>query len=245
MNMPIRKWLLIFSAVIAFSGLVQGCKPKSQIGPTPTPKISVPGVVINQEKSPLEHVISVYGYGEILCSPDYSTITLAARAEADNKEEAYSKCEKIVSSVLDTARYYGVREDEIRIDGIHVDWSILENVQSEIRYQAESSIVVTAEDAEAADELLPELLEQTGAVLTDVTYTLKNYDQHYYAALSAAVENAHERALIMGKAAGLTLGQAVHVSEITDGNDIPLSADSSFASIPVVAHVAADYLIIQ
>lgn len=237
------RYLIVISIVLVV--LSTGCKPKSQIGPTPTPKAAVPGVVINQEPFQTEHIISVFGYGEILCPPDYSTITLSANSEAETKDEAYKKCEEILDAVIQTAKSYGVKDEEIRIEGIHVDWSVLENVHTEIQYNAEGSIVVMAEDAEAADELLPDILEQTGAVLNDVTYTLKNYDQHYYAALTAAIENAHERAIVMAKAAGLSIGSAVAIKEITDRSDLPLSADSSNATIPVVARVSAEYLILH
>ena len=94
-----------------------------------------------------------------------------------------------------------------------------------------------------ADELLPGILEATGADLADISYSLVDYEAFYYDALTEALANARERAETIAAAAGVRLGAVIEVSEETDPDSMPHSGEYDSTRIVIPAYVRVRFLI--
>jgi len=221
------------------------CKEEEDIKPIFTPPPNTTGVVINQEVLAPEHIIIVHGYGEVMATPDYATITLGVQGYADSAEHASALCDESQQSVIDALLQSGVRKSDIVAAGIIITPNVREADDVILGYLATDILTITARDVANAIGVMSLAIDAGASTVHGTTYSLKDAGPAYQAALEAAMDDSLAKATIIANAAGLTLGAVVGVVESPHDESKLIGVDFESSSIAVSASVSVQYLIMD
>ena len=173
--------------------------------------------------------LTVHGNGVVNVEPDIAILTLSVvtrGSETNIQRENAETMDNVIAAVKDA----GVEDADIQT--LHYfmtpehDWSV--SRMTVIGYIVHHSIRVTVRDIDKVGEIMT-LAENAGAnEIGGVTFSVSNPDEFYMQALEKAIADAKVKAAVMARAAGVTLGSPLFITE--GMHFAPMSRMSMFSS---------------
>ncbi len=163
-----------------------------------------------QDRSPsvLPPSISVIGEAQADVPPDMAFLTLSISAERPTAADAAAENARIAKAVIDGLKSAGVAAQDIQTVGLSI-YPEFTNSSSQKRsvtgYHASDSLNVRVRAIDKAGTLAGAAVE-AGALYQSIKFDISDRDARQDALRAAAVENAHHRAELYAKGAGMKLG---------------------------------------
>lgn len=219
-----------------------GCKEAGDITPVPTAQPDQPTVIVNNEQATQEHTIVVSGYGEVIASPDFSTLTINVVGTSETAEEAATKCAELTQRVKEIASEQGVAANSISSADVTLSTNQRESDGAITGYVARDTITIMLTDVSKVNSVLSPIIDAGITESYEATYSLTDASAAYSGALAAAMQDAEEKAAAIAEAGNAVLGQVVSVSEIPVESSLVGVAFKS-SSIAVSANLTVTYSI--
>lgn len=182
----------------------------------------LPVLALAQSAAPRDvaapETISVTGTGRSSVTPDRFTFTAGVTTVAPTVDDAVNQNNARVASVIAALKKAGATDKEIRTSNFSI-WPQQEYVQGKmpqiLGYQVSNTITVTRDKIGEAGRLLQVAISagvnQSSGLQFEVSDPTKGRDL----GLGAAFEDARNKATLLAKAAGRTLGKALAITEGT------------------------------
>lgn len=185
--------------------------------------------------------ITVAGTGKITITPDLATITVAVQAHAPTAAQAQSKASATMAKVIDAVEGQGVADADIATQWVSLEpqyaYSANGSTPPKLTgYQANQSLSVKVR---AIDKVGPVIDAAVGAGANQVSgigFSVADPTDAATQARSAAIADAKARATELSNAAGVTLGAAISITEVSAPSPIPYAYDR--AAVPAAGSMA-------
>lgn len=222
---------------------------RGSAGSTGALTVSVPGFAA------IPPGVITTGEGLVKVRPDVAVLSLAAVAQAATAGEAQAQVADRIARVIDRAKKLGVADRDIKHAGYRIEPQYVYDKGQPPRivgYQATQQLSVTLRKVEEAGRALDALVGNDGSTTASVRFGLDDSKPSQADARRLAVEDARSKAEAMAKAAGVSLGRAISVSDlglsgpVTSGSFQREAAAAAPTQIPVsdldvVVHVQVQF----
>jgi uncharacterized protein len=152
--------------------------------------------------------VSVIGEAQSDVAPDMAILALSISAEKSTAADAAAENARIAKAVIDGLKSAGVAAQDIQTVGLSV-YPMFTNSMAPKRsvtgYHASDSLNVRVRAIDKAGALAGSAVE-AGALYQSIKFDISDRDARQDALRAAAVENAHHRAELYAKGAGMKLG---------------------------------------
>ena len=191
-----------------------------------------------------ETKITVTGTGEIQVSADTATVSLGVNARDKDVLVAQQKANETISAIRKALMELGVPEECINTEFMDIypiyDYdSDQEQVQA---YNAGSTLAIKVTDINIAGQVVDSAFAAGANTLNGISFTVSDTDAARAEALKKAVTDARSKAEALAEAAGLTITEAV---TITEGGTFSLDNVNSFAAKGTEEKVSAANTVVQ
>ena len=191
-----------------------------------------------------ETKITVTGTGEIQVSADTATVSLGVNARDKDVLVAQQKANETISAIRKALTELGVPEECINTEFMDIypiyDYdSDQEQVQA---YNAGSTLAIKVTDINIAGQVVDSAFAAGANTLNGISFTVSDTDAARAEALKKAVTDARSKAEALAEAAGLTITEAV---TITEGSTFSLDNVNSFAAKGTEEKVSAANTVVQ
>ena len=201
---PVAKRRVIGSllSLIAFSGLV-----------------TIPSSVGAQELEPSDRFISVIGLGEVSAVPDLAIVTIGVSEQADTAADALAANSKAMNAVIRTIKSHKIRDNDIQTSHFSMNphYSYAEppgSAPAKITgYEVSNQVTVRVRDAPLLATVLDEAIKAGSNRISSIAFSFADDKSLKNKARLAAVEDARRKAELYAKAAGVSLGRVISISE--------------------------------
>lgn len=160
--------------------------------------------------------VTVSGKGSVYAAPDRAELRFGIRTQAETAAEAQERNSRSVGSVISALKKSGIKEESIQTTWYDVspqyDWNT-GNGDTIIGYNVSSSLSVKNVNIEEAGALITACTKAGANEFNGISYSCTNYNELYGEALQKAVEASREKAGLLAKAAGRSLGSVAAITE--------------------------------
>jgi len=185
------------------------------------------------------------GDGTVKVKPDQAIISVGAIAQGTTASEAQSAISARVDQILKKAKDLGIADADVRNAGYQINPQYASTSGSAPRitsYQATQQLTFTLRDVNAAGKALDALVQgDLAANSVSLRFTVGDPKAAQAEARRLAIEDAKNKASAMAKAAGVSLGRPISISDLSSSGPIgPLGSFDiarSAAPAPIVTQV--------
>jgi uncharacterized protein YggE len=222
--------LLVGLARLAGLGLVLGLLLGSPAGSTLAagPVIPMPGRAATPMMVTSTPVggITVEGTGIVVLVPDEASVGLGVQAQAATAARAQSAASASMSRVINAVTSLGIAGSDIATQSIllaplYDSGPQASNPPKVIAYQASQSITITVRKLPQTGAVLDAGVAAGATEVDGVTFTVADATAATTQARIAAVNDAKQRAATLAHAAGVTLGTATTITELSGSSISP------------------------
>lgn len=194
-----------------------------------------------------ERMFTVAGRGEARAAPDIASISAGVRTEAASAREALSLNNRQMDAVFKAMREAGIEEKDIQTSNFSVNpvYPVFRpdaegpQVPRIVGYTVFNQVTVTVRDLAKLGDILDTFVTVGANELYGIQFGLSAPKPLQDKALELAIADARAKAELMAKAAGLSLGRIVTLSESgASGRPMPVAMarmDAAAESVPVAA----------
>ena len=178
-----------------------------------------PGVATAQQQ---RATITMSGHGEVRATPDTAMLSVGVSTEGTTAAAALSANNGRMQAVMMAIRKLGVPDKDIRTSNFSLSPRYANSGNEAPRitgYQASNQVEVRLEDVNKLGIALDALVTAGANQMHGVNFLIRNDADLLSQARSAAVAEARAKAQTFAKAAGITLGEILSISE--SGNEMP------------------------
>jgi uncharacterized protein YggE len=209
-----RSWKIlgpIGLAILAILALLSSCAGTSQ-GGGGTPVTPAPNTGF------LPNSISVSGFGEASGAPDVAYVMLGVNVVNADVGRAVSEGNERMQAVHDAMLAAGIAEEDLQTVGYNVYPEDRYDPQTgtptgERIYHVDQSLNVKVRDLAKVGEIVSAGLDAGANMVAGLSFAIDDMDALEAEARTDAVENARARAQQLAGALGVTLGDAIYVTE--------------------------------
>lgn len=162
------------------------------------------------------HTISVQGNASYSVAPDRASIAIGITNYAVTAKEAQAQNAAIATAVQNKLKELGITANNIQTRN-YTFYPVYNNDSkhsNEIKgYTADNTVCITVDDTSKIGILIDDALEAGANKVNSVDFSLKNPQDLEQKALSAAVNNAREKADLLAAAAGKQVINVLSISE--------------------------------
>lgn len=191
-----------------------------------------------QNAEPRSPAISVTGEATISSPPDLAVIQAGVTSQEKTAREAMAAGGEIMKAVLAVLKQAGIADADIQTSRLRLE-PIREQQGSRpariIAVEATSLIAVQIRDVDKAADILDRMTNAGANLVTGIHFTLSAPSKLLDRARVDAMTDARRKAEIYAKAAGLTLGRALSISEGYVARPMANYAVRREAAMPVAA----------
>ncbi|WP_047980352.1 SIMPL domain-containing protein [Ornithinibacillus contaminans] len=162
--------------------------------------------------------LTVIGEGTVSVQPDQATITLGVVTENANLRQAQERNAQIATRIRNSLLEQGIPRENIQTSEFRVDmnYDYKDGVQQFRGYRVTNLITVTISDLARIGELVDIAVDNGANTVRNINLTLANQDTYYNEALTRAIQNAQQKAVVVGQTLGVDLNQTpVQIQELT------------------------------
>lgn len=178
--------------------------------------------------------INVAGTGSASAAPDLATVNVGVTTMAATAMEALDDNSKAFANVLEVLQEKGIAETDIQTTFFTVNPQFERRPRGEqgdlIGYRVRNEVQVKVRDIDMLGEILDALVTAGSNRISGITFSIADPKPLQDQAREAAVEDAMSRARLYARAAGVSLGQIIAISEQPISQPSPESAFSDVAA---------------
>jgi len=186
--------------------------------------------------------ITVSGRGEVKAVPDIAVMSIGVETEAKAPSEALAENASRMTAVMAKLQDAGIAEKDMQTSQLGI-WPVYtdrsqSNTPPKISgYRASNRLSVTIRDIERIGEILDQTVADGANAVNGPSFSVAEPEPLYQEARDAAVKDAIAKAERYAKAAGVSLGKIISISEAGGGPVIArqVRAEAMAASTPVAA----------
>ncbi|WP_458758690.1 SIMPL domain-containing protein [Afipia sp. TerB] len=191
-----------------FAAIVFACAISPAIAETPPPAISVTG----------EATISV--------PPDLAEINGGVTTEAKTARDASAANNKAMSAVLQALKGSGIAEKDIQTSRLSLQPQSApikgdRGPMQIVGYRASNRVTVTVRDVTKVASAIDALVSSGANDISGISFMVSQASKLLDDARAKAIDDAHRKAEIYARAAGVTLGAPLNISEQGAPGPIP------------------------
>ena len=162
-------------------------------------------------------VLSVPGEGQSSAEPDEAQVSVGVSVQAPTATEAMAQNAELQSAVIEQLMSEGVEARDIQTAGLN-----LSPVQDYLQdgkppvvtgYSAQNMVTIRVRDLSRLGDVLDKLVESGANQIHGISFSRSDTTEAENEARVAAIETARERAEVMARAAGGTLGPLMSLSD--------------------------------
>lgn len=162
--------------------------------------------------------ISVSGQGKVQGEPDIASISLGVNTLAPTVAEARTQAATSLKAMIDSMKANGVAEKDIQTSqlSIYPEYNYMEDGRQELRgFRVQNTVTATLRDIDKTGEVVDDAVVAGGndTTINGISFSIENPDDLKKQAREKAVADARARAETLASAAGVTLGDAITISE--------------------------------
>lgn len=168
--------------------------------------------------SPISPGIVTTGDATVKVKPDVAIITVGAVAQAPTAAEAQTAVADRVAKILQRAKDLGIADKDTKNAGYNIQpqYASGPNQAPKITgYQATQQISLTYRNVDGAGKALDALVQGDAANTISIRLTLDDPKSAQADARKMAIDDARSKADAMAKAAGVSLGKVIAISDLS------------------------------
>ena len=181
-------------------------------------------VVAAAEPDAAEHSISVHGTGRVTMKPDTATFSVGIEATAKKAGAAMDEASTKMAAIIAALKKAGVADADLTTTQISLnptyDYNNGNSKPILTGYSATQTLNVKARALGTAGSLIDASVDAGANNVGGISFTVDDPTEATDKARTAAVEDARRKAEALAKAAGITLGKVIRITE-TGGNMPP------------------------
>ncbi|MBD3182034.1 DUF541 domain-containing protein [Candidatus Poribacteria bacterium] len=194
-------------------------------------------IVVNTE--PLNQ-IRVTGSAEVTSAPDIASIQVGTQTFNREVEAAVDENNEKTDGLIKAIIQEGVLEKDIQTSNFSIypqrDYENNKNGEI-IGYYVSNNVTVKVRDLDSIGRVLQSAIDAGANNIYGINFTLDDPEQFKSEARIKAIENAHKKAESMAEAAGVKLGNAVSIDEVSSSGGIYYGVDydksAAEANVPI------------
>jgi len=188
--------------------------------------------------------ITVTGEGEVHATPDQAMLSAGVVTTARTAAAALSNNSRAMNQVFAALKRAGVADKDMQTSNFSVqpqyatdkNGNTLQNITG---YQVSNTVSVRVNDLEKVGPTLDALVSSGANSIGDIAFTIKDPKPLMMQARADAVADATARAQTLARAAGVTLGPIVSISESGYSPPRPMYRMAAMAGAPAPTPIAA------
>lgn len=162
--------------------------------------------------------ISVSGEGQVYARPDQAQISTGVLTQGANAKDALARNTARMTDVIATLKKMGVDAKDIQTSGFSVSpvYAQLlpgQSVPKISGYQVSNNVSVTIKNLDKLGEILDQVVEMGSNAAGGVSFSIAEPKPLMMKAREAAIADARARAEVYAKAAGVSVGRILTISE--------------------------------
>ncbi len=161
--------------------------------------------------------VSVSGEGIIQVSPDMASIWFSVVTHDDLPDRARSLNADASAAAMNAARELGIDERDLQLEGLQLAprrvYDPDRRVYDQDGFEATRTVKVIVRDLDVLPDLVAAIVDNGANQLNNIQYGLQNREAIELEALSSAVNRAKEKASVMARELGWSLGKALQINE--------------------------------
>jgi len=169
-----------------------------------------------------ERRVNVTGHASIERAPDMAVVSLGVTHEDKQATAALRQTSDAAAAILSRLSELGVAKRDVQTSSVSLGpvWNKPDGGGPRVHwgYEASNMITVRLRDMEMVGEALDTLVSDGANRLGNIRFTLQDNQEAMDEALRLAVRDARRKAALLADAAGVTLGDAVSISESGGGS---------------------------
>jgi len=170
-----------------------------------------------QGDGPTPRLLTVSGEGQAKARPDQATLSAGVVTDGRTAADALGANNRAMTNVFATLKRLGIADKSIQTSGITVTPQYPDfNSKQPHRvtgYQVSNSVTVTVDNLDNLGPAIDALVSSGANSLGDIGFSIRDPKPLMAAAREDAVKDAIARAETLSRAAGVTLGPIVSISE--------------------------------
>jgi len=177
------------------------------------------------QTNPEPRLLTVTGEGEVKAKPDQATLSAGVVTEGKTAAAALAANSRAMNAVFDTLKRLGIPERSIQTSEISVQPQYPNDARVPRRitgYQVSNTVSVTVDDLDRLGPALDALVSSGANSLGDIGFGLRDPKPLEAQARAAAVRDAARKAETMARAAGVSLGPIISITEGVGTEPVPL-----------------------
>ncbi|MBW8011945.1 MAG: DUF541 domain-containing protein [Chloroflexi bacterium] len=227
--------ILIFAILLTACGGTDG----------DSPVVSDPEIVSSEALEPESdsvHVMNVTGRGSVSLDPDFVRISIGVQTEGDIAAEAVTLNSEQAQLIMDALDAFNISSNDIETTNFSVIPIQTRNSSGEVTtttFRVQNTINITVDDIDSLGEILDAVVTAGANTIYGITFEVDPNDESsaYDQALSAAMQDARNQAIILAAAAGVELVDVISVSVSASPGVVNVFAERAFidtaASVPI------------
>jgi uncharacterized protein len=216
-------------ALVASPALAGALRPADPIAPAPA--------ATDQGSS---NTITVLGTGTVTLTPDTATVIVGVSQRASTAAAAQSEAANAMTAILTAVKKHGIPNSDLAtVDvGLSPVYDYSGDTQKLVGFQANQSLQVTVTNLADTGSIIDDAVAAGANSVQGISFSVNDPTAATAQARAAAVADAKTRAKELAQAAGVTLGPAVSITEVSAPAPVPVMAEAAplakGASTPVV-----------
>lgn len=149
--------------------------------------------------------------------PDIAEVVYSVRTKAVEAADCQQKNNESVSQVIELLKGLNIEETSIQTSDYYMNpvYDYSKNTARITGYEATTTLTVSDLPIEGLSDILTKSVASGINTVQSISYQASQYDKSYQEALQKAVTSAHEKATVLAEAAGVNVGAAVSIREIS------------------------------
>ncbi|MEG9883135.1 MAG: SIMPL domain-containing protein [Hyphomicrobiales bacterium] len=190
---------------------------------------ATPSPVGARELGLSDRFISVTGLGEVSAVPNLAVVTIGVSEQANTAADALASNSEATNAVMKTLKSHNIRDNDIQTSHFSIDqrYSYAEppgSAPAKITgYEVSNQVTVKLRDATLLATVLDEVVKAGSNRISAIAFGFADGKSLKSKARLAAVEDARHKAELYAKAAGVSLGAVISISE---AGGAPFMADN-------------------
>jgi len=184
--------------------------------------LAVNGACHNAGKS--ERTLSVSGEASVATVPDRVEISIGMESADKSVKEVKSLSDQAMARILAAAKALKIEDKNIQTDFARIDADMIQGPDGRMQrsgYVVRRSVRILLTDINAYDALVESLFDAGANLLSDVTFSSSKKIELEKEARRLAIGEAKQKAELMAKELGLTVGQALEVHDSAANDSQP------------------------
>jgi hypothetical protein len=192
--------------IIWISALVLGASALAGIG---APKVTRAA----QSSNPPAGTISVVGDGKVTTVPDTASTSFGVTTQASDAQDAMQQNSREMAKVIAALKRAGVDTKDIQTQYVSLDMRYDNEGRTVVGYTASNSVSAIVRKLSDVGDVIDAGIAAGANNVSGPSLTPGDKDKLYRAALTSAIADARDKAAVLARATGMTVGVVQSITE--------------------------------